>query len=74
MQEANDCFSTAIILNYSNFEIWERKGLCFFYLENYKEAIECFNKCLDIKPLYEPILAKKAKALYSLGEINEALN
>ena len=44
------------------------KGRAFYKLENYNEAIECYDKALAIKPDYELALNNKRLAQKKLGE------
>ncbi len=44
------CFEQALLLNKSDPELWNFKGISLRGLGRYTEAIMCFNKSLEIDP------------------------
>jgi Flp pilus assembly protein TadD len=44
------CFDQAIILNQNDPDLWNLKGVTLRSLGRYTEALECFNKSLEIEP------------------------
>ena len=48
--DALNLFQKAILLNRNDPDIWNLKGIALRSLGRYKEAIECFNKTLEIDP------------------------
>jgi len=48
--KALGCFEQAIFLNSNNPELWNFKAVCLRSMGRYVEAIECFNKSLEIDP------------------------
>jgi tetratricopeptide (TPR) repeat protein len=48
-------------------------GSILFYLGKYEEAIECFNKAIELDRTNVKFLNNKASALYSLQRGSEAL-
>jgi len=48
--EALNLFQKAILLNRSDPDLWNLKGVTLRSLGRYNEAIECFNKSLEIDP------------------------
>lgn len=36
-------------LGFSDWEIWHNKGLCYMYLKEYAEAIDCFEQANDVQ-------------------------
>ena len=47
---ALNSFQKAISLNESDPDLWNLKGIALRSLGRYNEAIECFNKSLEIDP------------------------
>ena len=47
---ALNSFEQAILLNQSDPDLWNLKGIALRSLGRYNEAIECFNKSLEIDP------------------------
>ena len=43
-------FEQAILLDQNNPDLWNMKGIVLRSLGRYDEAIECFNKSLEIDP------------------------
>ncbi len=48
--EALCSFEQAILLDQKNPDLWNLKGVALRSLGRYDEAIECFNKSLEIDP------------------------
>jgi len=48
--DALNLFQKAILLNRSDPDLWTLKGVTLRSLGRYNEAIECFNKSLEIDP------------------------
>jgi len=48
--DALNLFQKAILLNRNDPDLWNLKGFAFRSLGRYNEAIECFNKSLEIDP------------------------
>ena len=49
-EEALSFFEQALLLDHNNAEIWNQKGAALRSLGRYDEALECFNKSLQIDP------------------------
>jgi len=47
---ALNLFQIAILLNRNDPDLWNLKGVALRSLGRYNEAIECFNKSLEIDP------------------------
>ncbi|MEE8181629.1 MAG: tetratricopeptide repeat protein [Nitrosopumilaceae archaeon] len=43
-------FEQALLLNQDNPDLWNYKGIALRSLGRYEEAMECFNKSLEIDP------------------------
>ncbi|HSB50989.1 MAG TPA: tetratricopeptide repeat protein [Nitrosopumilaceae archaeon] len=43
-------FEQALLLDQNNPELWNYKGIALRSIGRYSEAIECFNKSLEIDP------------------------
>jgi len=48
--KAMECYEQALLLNPSNPDLWNSKGMVLRAMGRYEEAIECFNKSLEIDP------------------------
>jgi len=48
--DALGLFQKAILLNQNDPDLWNLKGIALRSLGRYNEAIECFNKSLEIDP------------------------
>ena len=48
--DALNLFQKAILLNRNDPDLWNLKGIALRSLGRYNEAIECFNKLLEIDP------------------------
>jgi len=48
--DALNLFQKAILLNQNDPDLWNLKGVALRSLGRYNEAIECFNKSLEIDP------------------------
>ncbi|MCW3130658.1 MAG: tetratricopeptide repeat protein [Methanophagales archaeon] len=53
---------------------WYHQGHVYMDKGKYEEAIECFDKILEIEPKHRTVFQYKAYALFNLGRFNEALN
>ena len=49
-ENALNSFQKAISLNQNDPDLWNLKGIALRSLGRYNEAIECFNKSLEIDP------------------------
>ncbi len=49
-EEALGFFEQALLLDQKNPELWNYKGVALRSIGRYDEAIECFNKSLEIDP------------------------
>ena len=49
-ENALNSFEMALSLNQNNPDLWNLKGITLRSLGRYNEAIECFNKSLEIDP------------------------
>lgn len=54
-------------------EDWNRDGNEFFALENYREAIESYNKALELDPEYASAWVNRGSAFYKLGLYHDAV-
>ena len=48
--DALGVFEQALLLNQDNPDLWNFKGVALRSLGRYEEAMECFNKSLEIDP------------------------
>jgi len=48
--DALNLFQKAILLNRNDPDLWNLKGIALRSLGRYNEAVECFNKSLEIDP------------------------
>jgi len=49
-EEALGFFEQALLLNQNDPELWNYKGITLRSMGRYDEAIECFNKSLELDP------------------------
>ena len=49
-QDALACFEQAIVLNANDPDLWNSKASALRSMGRYEEAIECFNRSLEIDP------------------------
>jgi len=49
-EDALGYFEQALLLDQKNPELWNKKGVALRSIGRYDEAIECFNKSLEIDP------------------------
>jgi len=49
-EDALSSFERAISLNQNDPDLWNLKGIALRSLGRYNEAVECFNKSLEIDP------------------------
>lgn len=50
-EDALAYFEQALLLNKNDPDIWNQKGVALRSLGRYDEALECFNKSLEIDPV-----------------------
>lgn len=49
-EQALSYFEQALLLDQKNAQIWNQKGAALRSLGRYDEALECFNRALEIDP------------------------
>jgi Flp pilus assembly protein TadD len=49
-EEALSFFEQALLLNQNDPELWNYKGIALRSMGRYDEALECFNRSLEIDP------------------------
>lgn len=49
-EDALSYFEQALVLDQDNADLWNHKGVALRSLGRYQEALECFNKSLEIEP------------------------
>jgi len=49
-EEALGFFDQALLLNQDDPELWNHKGVALRSIGRYDEALECFNKSLELDP------------------------
>ena len=49
-EEALGFFEQALLLNQNDPQLWNHKGVALRSMGRYDEAIECFNKSLELDP------------------------
>ena len=49
-EDALSYFEQALTLDQNNADLWNDKGVALRSLGRYQEALECFNKSLEIEP------------------------
>ena len=61
-------------LNPSKSDFWFNKGLTLVELGKYQEALDAYNKALEIDPSNPIKWGKRGELLYELGRYQEALD
>jgi tetratricopeptide (TPR) repeat protein len=61
-----DAYDKALSINPDDANAWNSKGTLLGNLGRYKEAIECFDRSLDINPHNKDILTFREHALSAL--------
>ncbi len=69
---ALDVFEEAEKINSEDREIWHNKGMCFLYLKQYENAIECFSSANSIKQ-HESTYIQLARTYRLMGNDEDAL-
>ncbi len=69
---ALDVFDEAEKINSEDREIWHNKGMCFLYLKQYDNAIECFSSANSIKP-HETTFIQLARTYRLMNNDEDAL-
>lgn len=59
--------------NKTNAEAWRGKGVVYSDLENYSEALRCFDKAAEIDPLYGQAWRSKGILLLKMGRSEESV-
>jgi len=67
-----DCLSRALKLNPTYFPAWGMKGGALYDLQRYEEAMQCFDRLLDIHATAS-VWYKKGLCCYHLGRHEEAV-
>ena len=49
-EEALSFFEQALLMNQNDPELWNHKGVALRSMGRYDEALECFNKSLELDP------------------------
>ena len=62
----------AIAINPDHYQSWFNKGLNLDLLEQYEQAIHCFDTVLSLNPQYEEAYHNKAIILEKLSRFDEA--
>lgn len=60
-------------INTTNAEAWRGKGVVYSDLENYSEALKCFNRATEIDPLYGQAWRSKGILLLKMGRPEESI-
>jgi lipoprotein NlpI len=56
-------------LDPKNTEAWNYKGFSLYLLKNYKDAIPCFNKALELDPSYEDAINNRLVTLMAMSRV-----
>ncbi len=61
-------FLTSIMVSGKNAKEWNKEGLSLLEKGKYEEALNCFNKALELDPGVPQLLNNKGYALYNMGK------
>lgn len=70
---ASSEFDRALVLKPDYYQAWFKKGLCFYYRQQYALEIECYKRCLQVSPDYVPALQNLAAALFAADDLEGAV-
>jgi len=48
LEEAKSIYEKMLSINKNDATSWKGAGICWLYLEKYKEAVECFNNSINL--------------------------
>ena len=75
--EAIECYSKVhkeIELDNKFAVVWNKKGLAYFGLGKYEDAVDCFNRVLKIDPEHIDAIENMKAAMLKAKQINEEIN
>ncbi|MEL6581390.1 MAG: tetratricopeptide repeat protein, partial [Cyanobacteria bacterium J06621_12] len=67
-------FNQSILLNQKFIQAWVYKGICLEKLEQYTEAIRCYQQALEINPDNADLWYNKSAAYCRMRRYDDALN
>ena len=67
-EDAIICCDKALQMNPASFDAWNAKALSLYHMMKYKEAIDCFDNCIALRPDTAQVAYKgKGSCLANLG-------
>lgn len=67
-------YRRAIEFNPMDEDNWYAAGLCYYYMERFYKAIDCFNNCIALDKRYTLAYQYLGNSYISLGRLKQALN
>jgi len=62
-EESMNCFDKALKIDQNDVEAWSDRGIVLVKLDKHQEALQSFNKSLELDPTFEPALNGKNEIL-----------
>ena len=72
IDEAIQCFESAIAINPDEYQAWYNKGTTLELMERYEDAIKCFDQVNRIDPSYSRAWVLKGQSLAKIKKYEEA--
>ena len=71
--DAVDCFNRGLQINPSDIDMWHWRGKSLLALTRNQEALESFERVIQLRPNYRIAIEGKAAALYAMGLYEESI-
>lgn len=73
IQSAFNCYSEALMLNQSDWKIYNGLGECYAMLSDVRNAFDCLQKAQELNPYSSKVYANLAYICFYIGETNQAV-
>lgn len=71
-KEAADKFTGSILIDDSFPDVWEKRAECYFYMYNYSQAMNDYNRCICLNPKNGAYYMYRGLCYGGLGDSNNA--
>jgi len=72
MKQFNEVIEIDVKLKYVDEKLWYNKGIAYYNLFKYSEAMECFDKSILLRERFAEAWCGKGKSLYNMGKYEHA--